>query len=132
MRFAVRRHLNQENWAAARTLPADQLGPFRVSSRCIGIPGWTGGATHPPVRGPARDRLAIAGHRASCGREGASKIRSSRSLAFGLNATTCSEGLPTRTVAPEGQLSRYGKRADDVSAMRSDPALKTSIPASCA
>ena len=29
----------------------------------------SGGATHPPVRGPARNRIAIAGHRTSCGRK---------------------------------------------------------------
>src|SRR5258708_1809820 len=63
MRAVVRhRHsAEQEDRTAARPLPADQHGQRRDASRRAGIPGWAGGAAHAPVRGPARDRAAIAG-----------------------------------------------------------------------
>ena len=50
-----------------------------------GIPGRAGRAAHAPVRRPARDGVAIADRRASCGRGRGSEARSSRAFAIGLN-----------------------------------------------
>src|SRR5215471_10925620 len=49
-------------------LPADQHAERYDPSRCAGIPGRAGRAAHAPVRRPARDGVAIADRRASCGR----------------------------------------------------------------
>jgi len=72
-------------WRAARALSADQHGQRRDPSRCVGIPGWAGGAAHAPLRGPARDGAAIADRRISCIRGGGSQARGSRAFTFGLN-----------------------------------------------
>jgi len=67
-------------------LPNKKIG--QRLARCVGIPGWAGGAGHAPVPGSACDRVAIADRRTSCGRGGGSEARSSRALAFGLNRRT--------------------------------------------
>src|SRR5262249_37796730 len=88
----------QENRTAARALPADQHAERYDPSRCAGIPGRAGRAAHAPVRRPARDGVAIADRRASCGRWRASEARSSRAFAFGLNRD-CETESHERTVA---------------------------------
>ena len=51
------------------------------------FPGWAGGTAYAPMRGPARNRLAIAGRRTSCrGRGG--EARGSRAYAFEVSNAT--------------------------------------------
>ena len=87
MRALVRHRYSakQQDRAAARALSANQHGQRRDPSRCVGIPGWAGGAAHAPLRGPARDGAAIADRRISCIRGGGSQARGSRAINFGLN-----------------------------------------------
>jgi hypothetical protein len=54
------------NRAAACALPSDQHGQRGDPSRCVGISGRAAGAAHAPLRGPACNRVAIAGRCTSC------------------------------------------------------------------
>src|SRR5262245_14794556 len=87
MRALVRHRYSakQQDRAAARALPANQHGQRRDPSRRVGIPGRAGSAAHAPLRGPARDGVAIADCRTSCVRGGGSEARDSRAFTFGLN-----------------------------------------------
>src|SRR5712692_9694272 len=80
------RHAEQEDRTAARALPANQYGQCRDASRRAGIPGRAGGAAHAAVRGPARDRAAIAGRRTSGTRAEGRSAAGSRAFAFVLTA----------------------------------------------
>src|SRR5262249_626479 len=69
----------------ACALPANQHGQRGDSPRRFGVPGRTGGAGHAPVRGPARDRVAVACRRAS-GDRGEGRAGAERGFGFTLNA----------------------------------------------
>src|SRR3974377_1997014 len=87
MRAAIRNWHppKQENRTAACALPADQYGQCRGPPRRIGISRRTGGTAHAAERGPARDGVAIAGHRTSGRHEGGGGASGERVFAFDLN-----------------------------------------------
>jgi hypothetical protein len=100
------------------SVPADQHRKAKCSSRCAGVSRRGDRAAHPAMRGPARDRAAVAGFSAPCERSGAAKGRFARQIIGLLTielarcALLATPSLSERSRSAASQVGSRSRRRD--------------------